>query len=399
MGISVARRTTKLFGVFVSCTLILFIVYFNEVDFESIRASIDKRRLTEPQGLFGIEPAFLLAEEYELQDNDIEIQTGQTDMKEFYTKIDTSETEFYTKIDTNETEFYTKIDTSETEFYTKIDTNETEFYTKIDTSETEFYTKIDTNETEFYRKIDTNETEFYTKIDTNETEFYTKIDTNETEFYTEIDTNETEFYIETDTNEIDIFEEPRLGDKHIICLETRCLLNRKYYNYKGLLLHPRQVCSLESAARMNPDCKVYLMYSCPIIGGLEKSKEFVKALLMYPNVKLWRLNVTDQLLRSPLQDWNFQAAIRSSYWPNEHASDVLRLLTLWKYGGTYMDLDVIVLKSFADLGSNYIGFENSQAFANGVMNFAHKGVGHELTTKLLLSLKDNFRGDLWTQRC
>jgi lactosylceramide 4-alpha-galactosyltransferase len=54
--------------------------------------------------------------------------------------------------------------------------------------------------------------------------------------------------------------------------------------------------------------------------------------------------MTRYFSKTPLEKWDFGAAMASSSWPTEHSSDILRLLTLWKYGGTYLDLDVIILK-------------------------------------------------------
>lgn len=139
--------------------------------------------------------------------------------------------------------------------------------------------------------------------------------------------------------------EPTAGDKHIIFIETRCLLDESQSRSDpGLSLHKRQACVIESAAKMNPDYKVYLLYSCPISGRLDDSSEYVKTIFTYPNVKLWKLNIARHFSETPLEKWDFRAAIKSSEWPNEHSSDVLRFLTLWKYGGTYLDLDVVILK-------------------------------------------------------
>jgi hypothetical protein len=139
--------------------------------------------------------------------------------------------------------------------------------------------------------------------------------------------------------------EPTPGDKQIIFIETRCILNNAdVSNEHGLSLHTRQACAIESAANMNPGYKVYLLYSCPMNGRFEESSPYVQSLLAYPNVKLWKLNVTGLLSKTPLEKWNFEAAIASSHWPMEHSSDVIRILTLWKYGGIYLDLDILVLK-------------------------------------------------------
>ena len=139
--------------------------------------------------------------------------------------------------------------------------------------------------------------------------------------------------------------EPTPGDKHIIFIETGCLLDESQNSkYKGLVLHKRQVCAIESAAKMNPDYKVHLLYSCPIHDSLEDSTEYVQTIFTYPNVNLWKLETKRHFSKTPLEKWNFKAAIMSSRWPKEHASDVLRFLTLWKYGGTYLDMDFVILK-------------------------------------------------------
>ena len=139
--------------------------------------------------------------------------------------------------------------------------------------------------------------------------------------------------------------EPNPGDKHIIFIETGCLLKKPLNSkYKGLVLHKRQVCAIESAANMNPDYKVYLLYSCPIHGRLEDSSKYVQTIFTYPNVHLWKLETKRHFSNTPLENWNFKAAIMTSLWPKEHASDVLRFLTLWKYGGTYLDMDFVIMK-------------------------------------------------------
>jgi lactosylceramide 4-alpha-galactosyltransferase len=137
--------------------------------------------------------------------------------------------------------------------------------------------------------------------------------------------------------------EPKPGDKNIIFIETGCIINESP-EYMGLTLNKRQVCAIESAARSNPDYKVYLLHSCPVHGRLEDSREYVQTVFTYPNVNIWKLDAKRYLSKTPLENWDFVAAIMSSSFPVEHASDVLRLLSLWKYGGTYLDLDFIILR-------------------------------------------------------
>jgi lactosylceramide 4-alpha-galactosyltransferase len=137
--------------------------------------------------------------------------------------------------------------------------------------------------------------------------------------------------------------EPKPGDKNIIFIETGCI-KKESPEYMGLKLHKRQVCAIESAARNNPDYKVYLLYSCPVHGRLADSSEYVQAILTYPNVNLLKLDTKRYFSKTPLENWDFMAAMMNSSYPVEHASDVLRFLSLWKYGGTYLDTDFVILR-------------------------------------------------------
>jgi lactosylceramide 4-alpha-galactosyltransferase len=138
--------------------------------------------------------------------------------------------------------------------------------------------------------------------------------------------------------------EPVRGKKNIIFLETRCAVNPNEINGTGLLLTKRQACSIESAARMNRHASVHLLYSCSMNGGIVTSLQHVKVLFKYQNVKIWKLDIPKYLAGTPLQHWDFKGLLGTSKWPVEHSSDVLRYVSLLKYGGTYLDLDVVVRK-------------------------------------------------------
>lgn len=57
---------------------------------------------------------------------------------------------------------------------------------------------------------------------------------------------------------------------------------------------------------------------------------------------------------TPLKVIHATGALNYSLWPVAHSSDVLRYTTLYKFGGIYLDLDVLVLKPLNDL-SNFAG--------------------------------------------
>jgi hypothetical protein len=143
----------------------------------------------------------------------------------------------------------------------------------------------------------------------------------------------------------EIEREPVPGQRHIVFLETRCALNDSTPgNQSGLVISTREACAVSSAASTNPDTKVYLLYTCSIVGNLSDSPEYVKQMLSYPNIRIWKLVVADFIKGTPLETWDFMAKVRSSKWPVVHASDILRIITLWKYGGTYLDMDFVIQK-------------------------------------------------------
>lgn len=51
---------------------------------------------------------------------------------------------------------------------------------------------------------------------------------------------------------------------------------------------------------------------------------------------------------------------------------------MYKFGGIYMDLDVVVQKSFENVEPNFSGAESSEDIAAGVMSFDHDDIGHEV---------------------
>lgn len=98
----------------------------------------------------------------------------------------------------------------------------------------------------------------------------------------------------------------------------------------------------------------------------------------YTNIKFLRLNITNYGNGTPLADWMRDGKMFDSDYINSHLSDVLRYLTLYKYGGTYLDLDVVVLKNLDEAGVNYSGAESNEDVAAGFMNMEPTGFGHQV---------------------
>jgi len=191
--------------------------------------------------------------------------------------------------------------------------------------------------------------------------------------------------------------EPVPGERHIIFIETRCVLSDSVTeNRKGLAINQRQACAVASAANTNPDSKVYLLYTCSIICNLGDSPEYVKQMFFYTNVRIWKLVISDYIKGTPLETWDLMAKVRSSKWPVAHASDILRIITLWKYGGTYLDMDFVMRKSLVQIGTNYAGAETEEDMANGALSFDMDTAGRRATDLILTDFQRNFNGKKWS---
>lgn len=129
---------------------------------------------------------------------------------------------------------------------------------------------------------------------------------------------------------------PEVDKNSIFFIETSC----KHKN--GINLNLRQSCAVESAANLNPNLKVFVLFVSPTF--INNNSDVIKRLDMYSNVYLRHINFIKYSLNTPLQDFVTSNTIFTSLWPVSHTSDLLRFLTLWKFGGTYMDLDVVLMK-------------------------------------------------------
>jgi hypothetical protein len=131
---------------------------------------------------------------------------------------------------------------------------------------------------------------------------------------------------------------PVPGDRHIIFLEILCVLNDSVtVKHSVSAITQREVCTVASAANTNRVIKLYLLYTCSIIGTLGHSPEYVKEMLSYPDVRIWKLVISDYIKGTPLETWDFVGNVRSSNWPLAHANDILRFIT-------YVDMDFVIRK-------------------------------------------------------
>ena len=154
-------------------------------------------------------------------------------------------------------------------------------------------------------------------------------------------------------------------------------------------LTPRQACSVESAARANPQMPVILYVNSenpqvsrrPIgmnttrrvdtLGNRRNCGAMDAVTAILPNVKVTRIPMTEQLRDTPLWDtWYKKGQLEKSLYPHVHLSDAVRVAILKKQGGLYLDLDCIVFRPLHCL-NNTAGYLPSLPtwIENGVLTF------------------------------
>ncbi|XP_014225100.1 lactosylceramide 4-alpha-galactosyltransferase-like isoform X3 [Trichogramma pretiosum] len=139
---------------------------------------------------------------------------------------------------------------------------------------------------------------------------------------------------------------------------------------------------------------VILLYINPFKLSNHSLNLISKLLKYYPNIQVRRILVEEYMKYTPIEKWFASGILQSSRWPNSHMSDILRYLTLWKFGGIYLDLDVVVTTSLVNL-TNFAGAEDWMDVAAGVISFSENGLGRRIANGCLRDLMRNFRGDLW----
>lgn len=172
-------------------------------------------------------------------------------------------------------------------------------------------------------------------------------------------------YVETE-DELPSADGVKFKEKSIFFHETSC---------KGGL-DARQACSVESAARAHPNWQINVLFTAP--ATKESLKNTNTLFKEYKNVKFFRIHLLKYAEGTPLEKFVAGGALNRTRWRISHASDVLRYLSLYKWGGVYLDLDVVVARSFDSLAKNWAARESETAVAAGAMAFSLDKLGREV---------------------
>ena len=147
---------------------------------------------------------------------------------------------------------------------------------------------------------------------------------------------------------------------------------------------------------MNPDHEVFVLFTSQVGFRNTTVLPIIDSLLSYPNVHINYLNLTQYAEHTPLDKWMKTGELFRSMYVNSHTSDILRYLSLWKYSGTYLDLDIVMLKPLNTLKPNFAGAESDNFVAAGIINL-EGATGHEIADMCVKDLLENFNGNDWVR--
>ena len=158
----------------------------------------------------------------------------------------------------------------------------------------------------------------------------------------------------------------------------------------------KQTCAIESVAKHNPDRPVHLFFrpanSC---SGTTSTSFYYNPLWLeilsgYPNVAAVLLNHDHYFIGTPLEKWYDIGEWRNSPFSTAHLSDYIRILSLYKSGGLYSDLDILTLRPYSGKQfRNFLSYDstNMDVIINTVM---HLERGHWLTVEIMRLLSAEY---------
>ena len=162
-------------------------------------------------------------------------------------------------------------------------------------------------------------------------------------------------------------------------------------NLQNKYFYLRQLCAIESAAKNNPNARIYV-YSLTA-----KMNQFF--LDKYPNIISKKLNIDEFMNGTIIEKWYYdnKKLIYAGPFAIAHLADMLRLVALWRYGGYYSDLDTITAKSIENL-LDYPGFgkiysdNDNDVLSNAIIILPKQ---HPFLVRVLTDLMTSYQPNSW----
>ena len=125
----------------------------------------------------------------------------------------------------------------------------------------------------------------------------------------------------------------KIDDKRIFFHETS---GRDQLSY-------RQWCAVESAALHNPSRLIQVFMNGKTINFSDILS--ISVLSLYGNIIITLLDEKEYFKETSLNDWYTKGSWRNSSYKITHLAQYTRMVSMWRHGGLYMDLDLITTRA------------------------------------------------------
>lgn len=132
----------------------------------------------------------------------------------------------------------------------------------------------------------------------------------------------------------------------------------------------------------NPHRDIFVIFAAPV-GTVESQALplYIDTLLTQPNIYFRIVDLIRYLNDTPISKWIKSNQNFDTIFLFQHLDDILPLVTLHKFGGFHVNLDIIVQKRFDELGTNFVGDSWTNLISTNVIHFNRNGIGNELTRR------------------
>ncbi|XP_022916278.1 lactosylceramide 4-alpha-galactosyltransferase-like [Onthophagus taurus] len=182
-------------------------------------------------------------------------------------------------------------------------------------------------------------------------------------------------YLEDFPNLTSIFDVRRPKSQSIFFLVTPC---------KNVFTK-RDACAVEAASRTNKNTEVFVLYTHPIRSG--KKDLYLNAVLSYKNVNFIYLDVKKYIKGTPLEKLFHTRKLNRDF-----VKELLALLTLYRYGGIYLDLDVLILRDLKRIYGNFIGYDG-ETLNTSFMGFKNDTVAENYIFRIIDQINLRYNGE------
>lgn len=150
---------------------------------------------------------------------------------------------------------------------------------------------------------------------------------------------------------------------------------------KIYLIYSRKACSIESAAKNNPNLQVFVLYPARLGYNKDHSSPIMKSLFQYSNIQFRHIDMMDYVKDTPIEHLYKHKKIYNSHFMHQHVSNFLPFLTLFKYGGIALDSNLIVQQPLDEISPNFVfSLNDSHLVQHEVMSMK---TGHPIALKAL----------------